>query len=477
MCGIAGIVGRKEAHGAVEQMLDGIAHRGPDARAVLHDGLVAVGHVRMSVLDLDARSDQPFRRGDAILCYNGELWNYAELRAELQREGERFLTTGDTEVVAAALASWGVRALDRFNGMFAIAWWRPGSDEVLLARDRFGEIPLHVAKVGSTFFFASEIKALPRAVRPLAIWVEPGTLARLRSDGKAAFSEMVRYYEPPEDSSGLGPEEATAAVRSALEQGCLERGMSDVPTCTLLSGGVDSSLIAALLAKKNPKLTAFTAVMDPRSPDLKKAREVAEHLAIRLVEVPVPPPSADDLGEMVRLIEGSSKAQVEIAWACVQLADAMKAEGFKVTYSGEGSDELWGSYKSAFYDIVEKGWHRSRKETFLSQARKNFPRCNKVFMSRGIECRLPFLSPGLVEVALRLPMESVRDGTDGVDPSTSPAKMKAVLARVGADLLPERVAKRGRLAFQSGLGMREAAASVVANPERYYRAVYEGEFG
>lgn len=478
MCGIAGVVGAKATSGraVVEEMLDAIGHRGPDARGTYAEGMIALGHVRMSVMDVDARSNQPFHRGGGVLCYNGELWNFRELRTELEAEGETFVTDGDTEVVAAALESWGVHALDRFNGMFALAWSRTPHD-VLLARDRFGEIPLHVAKVGRALFFASELKALPGHVRRHAIWLEPGQYAFVTALGDGVSYATTTYYDADVTPLAVGPEEASVMVRAALEQGCSERAMSDVPVCTLLSGGVDSSAIAALLVKHRPGLVAFTAVMDPASPDLRCARQVAKDLGIRLVEVTVPPPTADDLEAMVLLIESPLKAQVEIAWACTRLADAMKAEGFKVTYSGEGSDELWGSYKSAYFEIVAKGWHLARKETFLKQARKNFPRCNKVFMSRGIECRLPFLSPGLVELALRLPMEAVRDGTVGGNPSTSPHKMKAVLARAVDGLLPPAIANRGRLAFQSGLGMREEAASVVDDPARFYRAVYQGEFG
>src|SRR5262249_19710798 len=141
MCGLAGgFVGE----GVVRCGLAALRHRGPDATGVAALDRLTLGHVRLAILDLDPRSDQPFRYGRVTLSYNGELWNFAPVRAELQARGGRFATAGDTEVVAAALDRWGPEALPRLQGMFALAWTTDG--EILhLARDRFGEVPLHVA--------------------------------------------------------------------------------------------------------------------------------------------------------------------------------------------------------------------------------------------------------------------------------------------------------------------------------------------
>ncbi len=248
----------------------------------------------------------------------------------------------------------------------------------------------------------------------------------------------------------------------------MERTVSDVPVCTLLSGGIDSAVVAAHAQRSIPGLVAYIAVMDPRSPDLRAAREVAEHLSMRLVEVEVPAPSAADLAGIVEAIEMPHKAQVEIGWACSRLADRMRADGFKVTLSGEGSDELWASYGFAYHGIKQDGWLGYRRKLFHEQHRKNFARCNKVFMSRGIECRLPFLSTGLVELALSLPTELVQLGK---------ARPKAVLQDGHADLLPQRVITRQKLAFQDGLGLKDACGEAVANPRSYYTGVFNQGFG
>jgi asparagine synthase (glutamine-hydrolysing) len=469
MCGVVGSVGGEFN---VESALDSIVHRGPDARGVVRSDRWQLGHARLSIVDLDSRSDQPFCRGDVTLSFNGEVWNYRQLRSELEEAGSVFRTESDTEVLAAALERWGEGALSRLNGMFAFAW--VAADGVVrLARDRFGEVPMHAAPLrGGGWCFASELKAIPKVSRRHARWVRPGEVWSFRGgepEVKAWYSLSCAPGHP------VGIEEASIEVRRLLGIGCDERGMSDVPVCTLLSGGVDSSAIAALLKPRFPNLVAFTAVMDQRSPDLWRARAVAESLSLPLVEVSVPSPSADDLERVVDRIELPHKAQVEIAWACEKLADAMRSEGFKVTFSGEGSDELWGAYGFARYSIAEKGWHAARRELFLSQHRKNFPRCNKVFMSQSIECRLPFLSPGIVEYAMGLSQDAVR-GEIGASRDV-PSSRKLIMARAFEGMLPPGIAARPRLAFQAGLGLREKVEEVVSNPRRFYEAVWKTKFG
>src|SRR5438046_1403839 len=164
MCGIVGSMG-----GEIEAGVRALAHRGPDAQGMIQVGAIRLGHTRLSILDLDPRSNQPFRYRDLYLIFNGEIWNYRELREELQPLGHRFQTAGDTEILAAALSHWGTGALSRLNGMFAMAWTTDG-ERLFLARDRFGEIPLHIARQ-RPFVFASELKAL------LAVGADPRAFA------------------------------------------------------------------------------------------------------------------------------------------------------------------------------------------------------------------------------------------------------------------------------------------------------------
>ena len=208
---------------------------------------------------------------------------------------------------------------------------------------------------------------------------------------------------------------------------------------------------------------ASTAVLDPKAKDLRCAQLVAEMLGIELRLVPIRPPSADDLARVIRCIEMPYKAQVEIGWACLQLAERMRSDGFKVTFSGEGSDELWASYGFAYHALQKQNWHQYRKALFLSQACKNFIRCNKVFMVHSIECRLPFLHPPLVEYALSLGQEAVQDGR---------SRPKAVLQEAFLGKLPDSITRRPKVAFQDGMGLKAVIAARLASPKRFYEAEF-----
>jgi asparagine synthase (glutamine-hydrolysing) len=459
MCGIVGGWGLGVSAG-----LRALAHRGPDGSALLTRGGVSLGHARLAVIDPTPASGQPFERGPLALSYNGELWNYRALRAELAALGDEFRTAGDTEVVAAALARWGADALPRLDGMFALAW-TAGDGVLWLARDRFGEVPLHVARQ-RPFLFASELKALRAAGSNPASWgiLGPGRVARVTERSWQAWT----WYDPPAAPAAHGRRVAASGLRALLAAATGRRAVADVPCCTLLSGGVDSAVVCALLAPLLPGMAAYTAVMDLRSPDLPRAREAARAAGVPLVEVRVPPPTADDLARTVRAIEMPSKAQVEIAWPCLHLAAKMRADGFRVTFSGEGSDELWASYGFAYHGLQKAGWHEYRKGLFLKQHRTNFARANKAFMAHGVECRLPFLDVAVVEWALSLTRDAVQDG---------PGRPKAVLQDAAAGLVSASVARRPKLAFQDGLGMKAAAARAVTDPKRFYAAEFARSYG
>lgn len=459
MCGVVGGYGNR-----VEQGVTALIHRGPDAQATKRIGALTFGHTRLAIIDPDPRSNQPFEYQGLTLTFNGEIWNYKSLRAELEASGHTFTTEGDTEVLAAALKQWGVDALSRLQGMFAVAWAEDG-ETLYLARDRFGEVPLHIAKQ-SPFAFASEKKALlamgcyPQAIDDLA----PGHYAIVTSKR----IQLCCYYAPPITPLNITREQAAHELYTLVGKGATERTIADVPVCTLLSGGIDSAAVAYWLKKTFPNLVAYTAVYNPKSSDLKNARLTAKALGIELREVKVSLPTADNLSEVISCIEMDYKAQIEIGWACLQLAKQIHADGFKVTYSGEGSDELWASYGFAYHALKTQNWHVYRRDLFLSQARKNFVRCNKIFMAHSIESRLPFLNTQLVEYALSLPIHAVQN---------TKSKPKAVMQDAFRRVLPVSVVDRPKVAFQDGMGLKEAIAHKLPSPERYYRAEYARLYG
>ena len=385
MCGLAGSF--RDPSFDVGEALKLIRHRGPDALGIEVEGQATHGHVRLAILDLSTASDQPFRYDDGLLSFNGEIWNFRELRDELSGMGFRFRTTGDTEVLAAALTAWGDDALSRLEGMFAFAWTRAG--RTILVRDRFGKVPLYVSRKADAWAWASERKGLRRAAIPLP----PGAVLDLKT------GQVRRWYVLP-------PTGGDRDVRSLIRTGVERRMIADAPLCCLLSGGLDSSLILTLAKQSKPDVVAYTASLDGfPSADLTRSREVCRWLQVPLREVVVQRPTADDFADAVRVIETPMKTQVEIAALCLPLAARIAADGFKVCLSGEGADELFGGYGSMFIKAAstdDRGWRAIRVGQVEKMSRGNFIRCNKAFMAHGVECRLPFLDRELVETVLAM---------------------------------------------------------------------------
>jgi len=382
------------------------------------------------------------------------MWHPQTLR---EIAGGTWATAGDTEPVARLLAQQGPAALPLLDGMFALAW--ADQQTLYLARDPYGEIPLHIGRTrDNRVVYASEIGpllslgAVPHTVR----WVPPGHVLSVTADGHVSDHQWFTGAGYPADAS----------LRQLLDKGVIDRAISDVPVAVLASGGLDSSAIITTLRHHVPNLVAYTAVGDSRSADLRHARIVCHELGVPLVEVPVPPPTAAALAATVGVIEMPHKAQVEIAHACHHLGYAMHTDGIKVVLSGEGSDELWASYGMAYHGINAKGWDGYRRATFIGQHRKNFARTNKVFMRHGIEARLPFLSPPLVSYALDRTQQEVTMGGQHV---------KAILAAAYPEL-PRATAWRAKVAFQTGQKIDRAAAAAVADPRRFYTAEFNTQF-
>lgn len=468
MCGLVAAAGHLDLGRAVTAL----AHRGPDAAAVVESGGCTLGHTRLAIQDPAARSDQPYRDGPVLLAYNGELFNARHVRALVDKAqpGRVWQTTGDTEVVAAALAVLGpARALPALDGMFALVWTDDREPGVLnAARDRHGEIPLHVHRARPVLY-ASELKAftaLGRRCGPAVLDVGPGEW--WRTEAASGATSRRPFHTLAAHPADWTLETAAKALSTALARAVDRRAIADVPVCSLLSGGIDSAVIALELKRHYPDLVCYTARLDPKSRDLRCARETAERIGAKLVEVDVPPPTADDLARTVAHVELDYKAQVEIAWPCLALARAIRSDGFKVTYTGEGSDELWASYGFAYHGLAKSGWFTYRRNLIAAQARRNFPRVNKAFMVHGVEGRLPFLDPDVVDLALSLPRHAVQDGR---------SRPKAVLQRAYAGRLPESVTTRAKVAFQDGLGIKALISETLPDPARFYRAEHRRIYG
>ncbi len=278
MCGIAGAYQQVDGEAATKKMGRRLDHRGPDEEGSFSysDGRVDVhfAHRRLSIIDLQ-HGQQPFEKQPFVLCYNGELYNFRELRAELAAGGAQFTTTSDTEVVLESWRRWGPGCLRRFRGMFAFALFDQASGSLFLARDQFGIKPLHYMRRKDGVVFASELKALvstfgselrmePQALVAsiLYYWVpdqqcsvrgveklQPGTFAEFRPDGT---SRVESYWDIVEEAATA--RESNYDLRQVIEESVTAHLVSDVPVSSFLSGGLDSSIVTVLAKRANPEI-------------------------------------------------------------------------------------------------------------------------------------------------------------------------------------------------------------------------------
>ncbi|MEZ5933385.1 MAG: asparagine synthase (glutamine-hydrolyzing) [Alphaproteobacteria bacterium] len=389
MCGIAGFQG---TYGQ-ELLLRFNArqeHRGPDDHAIWHDpeDRIGLAHRRLSIIDLSPEAAQPMsdQSGDIQLVCNGEIYNFRELRSFLEGKGYRFKTHCDVEVLIHLYDLEGPDMLDRLNGMYALAIWDRRKKSLFLAVDHARIKPLYYAETESGFAFASEIKALldvpdlDRSVNPEAIhyhlaylWC-PADDTMLKAVKKCAPGEalLVRdgrierkwtheptHYNAP--IAAMSESEAIEALTREVEAAVARQMVSDVPVGAFLSGGLDSSLIVALMAKHTeaatlPCYTIKSAIGAHRGfvDDLPYAQKAAAHLGVKLAEIEITPPSADDIASMIAMLD---EPQADIAPINVMLISAAaRKDGVKVLLSGAGGDDVFSGYRRHIALRLERWW-------------------------------------------------------------------------------------------------------------------------
>jgi asparagine synthase (glutamine-hydrolysing) len=374
VCGIAGVVGGNPAgrEGDLAAALHALTHRGPDSSATFGDDDISLGHTRLAIIDPTSASDQPMidRDSGCVLVYNGEIYNYRELRDELVGRGHRFRSAGDTEVLLRAYLQWGIGCLPRLNGMFAFALWDRRRGELLLARDRLGEKPLHLCRRGDEVWFASEIRALI-AARAVVARADRQQLFAFLAYGDLGHPTRTMFADVAQLPAGhavwLRPGghddpvpwpywELPEASRQDFDQGRFDelfessvrlRLRSDVPLGTSLSGGLDSSLVLATVRRLRPEgdLHAFTASF-PGSPadELPKATEVARKMGVTLHPVPL---GHHHLDSSLDAMVASNEGPVESASTLAQfhVMQAAGQAGITVLLDGQGADETWFGYE------------------------------------------------------------------------------------------------------------------------------------
>jgi asparagine synthase (glutamine-hydrolysing) len=375
MCGICGVA---SANGSadperVARMSATLVHRGPDSAGEFSDGTVALAARRLSIIDLET-GDQPIANEDGTLhvVQNGELYNYRELRGELERAGHTFRTHGDTEVLLHLYEQHGDGFAERLRGMFAVAIWDAPRRRLVLARDRFGIKPLYYRAAGDELAFASELRALPRGEidldaleaflafnsipAPLTIFREarklpPGHLL-LWEDGHVRLERFARPAPVPADELRDDEEaELVEELRARLRDSVRAHLVSDVPVGVLLSGGVDSALLAALAAEESAEpLRTFSIGFEERSFDeLGDARRVAERYGTQHRELVLRPDAALLLPA---LAEAFDEPFADSSALPTYLVSELAASDVKVALSGEGGDELFGGYYTYAADLL-----------------------------------------------------------------------------------------------------------------------------
>ena len=376
MCGIAGCYQQSDGRKLVDIMSDRIAHRGPDAAGIRNHETetvaVQLGFRRLSIIDLSTAANQPLHKDGLTIVYNGELYNYRALKAELTARGTRFTTKSDTEVVLEAWRSWGPAALERFRGMFAFAILDERSGELVLARDPLGIKPLYYLVRGGGILFASELKAIVSAVgselrmEPGALvasmlyyWLPeqrcaidgvaklpPGSWALIRPDGKLSIRQYWDVAQVAARAS-VGP---VADLREVVEDSITAHLVSDVPISSFLSGGLDSSIITVLAHHADRNIDAYTITFRPEDQRLEAmpddavyARKVASRYGIALHEIEISPDVVKLLSRMVDVLDEpiGDPAAINTLLMC----EAARQRGVKVILSGMGADELFGGYR------------------------------------------------------------------------------------------------------------------------------------
>ncbi len=378
MCGICGLLDFKKtgivSKKNIKKMLSSMTHRGPDDEGVFADSIIGLGHRRLSIIDLSANGHQPMTNedGDIQIVFNGEIYNFLELRNELKKKGHKFTSTSDTEAIIHAYEEWGEKSFSRFNGIFAFAIWDSKKKKLILARDHMGVKPLYYSLQKDSIAFASEIKAFtvlddfkltvdktavdiyftmqyipaPRTIYNEIKKLTPGHYL-ISERGKITINKFwdVSFKNNPETS-----EQAVAKkLRQMIEDSVKLQLVSDVPLGVFLSGGLDSTIITSAAAKFKKDINSFSVGFDSeeRFNELKYARIASEHIGTTHHEMIVT--SKDLRKELPGIIHQLDEPFSDFAAIPTYMVSRFARKKITVALSGEGADELFAGYPKYRY--------------------------------------------------------------------------------------------------------------------------------
>lgn len=417
MCGICGIYGLEQLdqpREIIRRMNSSMQHRGPDASGEYVDDHVALGHQRLSIIDLTDSANQPMHSADGqtVVIFNGELYNFRELKSELS--DYPFQTDGDTEVVVAAYQKWGIDAIQRFNGMFAIAIYDRPKNEIFLVRDRLGVKPLYYAQVGQSLVFASEVRAMlaseliSRQVNKEAVvdylryqcvhapetlvsgvhMVMPGTCIQLSDTEQKVFTYWSLVGNASNHHSSLA--DTKQHLSELFENAVRERLVADVPFGAFLSGGIDSSLVVGLMARNmtNPVKTFSVTFDEDEFSEAPYARMIADKFATDHTEIKLNP--TDFLKDLPNALAAMDHPSGDGPNTYV-VSRVTKEAGLTMALSGTGGDELFCGY-----DIFKRVDSLQSKRWLLS-----FPKWVRAMAGQVLQRYRPGISSAKTAAVLK----------------------------------------------------------------------------
>jgi asparagine synthase (glutamine-hydrolysing) len=507
MCGISGIINHKDAGSLISKMTEAQAHRGPDATGIYSSENIALGHNRLSIIDLSSNGNQPLYSTDKryVIIFNGEVYNYAELKKLLKNNYE-FVTQTDTEVVLASWLIWGEKCLGRFLGMFAFAIWDTQEKKLFAARDRFGVKPFHYSIVNDTFIFASEIKAI-HATGIVPKETNDGIWATYFVNGLYDFNEQTfwknvcklpaghklvwhqnkisisNWYNLPNKIKldTRKQEDVESELLFLLEDAIRLRFIADVPVGVCLSGGLDSSLLLALIQKVKGKdfpIHAFTFhTGDDRYDELPWVEQMIKHSAVIHHACKLNVKEIPSLAQKIAFQMDEPYGGIPTIGMSKVFEKAAEL-GIKVLLDGNGMDEGWGGYdyyqKANGVDL-SKGPVQGAAQVFnlesclnedfkhqvitppqlqfhsnplinmqlrdllMSKIPRSMRFADRNSMAHSIELREPFLDHRIIELGLNQPKENKIQGANG----------KYLIRKVAKKLMPNQVSEAPKRAVQT----------------------------
>lgn len=458
MCGIVCVFDTKQKSDAIRpqilEMSKKIRHRGPDWSGIYQNDNVIFSHERLAIVDPTSGKQPLFTKDKKVaLAVNGEIYNHQELRKEFPDYD--FLTQSDCEVILALYRCDGKNFLEKLNGIFAFALYDEENDAYLIGRDHMGIIPLYMGwdKSGN-FYVASELKALEGVCNKIEEFL-PGHFLYSK-DGQ----ELQQWYKRDWEDYNNVKDNPTdiSAIRKGLEEAVHRQLMSDVPYGVLLSGGLDSSIIASITAKFArqriesgdtqeawyPRLHSFAVGLEG-SPDLAAAQKAADYIGSVHHEIKYTVQEGlDAIKDVIYHLETYDVTTVRASTPMYLLARVIKSMGIKMVLSGEGSDELFGGYLYFHKAPSAQAFHEETVRKLGKLHLYDCLRANKSLMAWGIEGRVPFLDKEFMDIAMTI---------NPKDKMITPERMeKWVLRKAFEDILPESIAWRQKEQFSDGVG-------------------------